>query len=236
MVKEELIQRSPLRLFDQSIHGGLKAGEIGVIASQRGIGKTSVLVQLALDKLLQGKKIIHVSFSRQTQYILAWYKDIFDEFINAKDLENADDIMDEVVKNRVLMNFNQDVISKEQIIKSLRALIVEGCFKADTIIIDGFDFYKASYDLINGVKTFAQELEISVWYSCNVKEDNQQYYDKEKIPLVLKDLADIIDVVIVLDPKPDFIEFSISKDRDSQEIKAVTMRLDPETLLISENT
>ena len=235
MVKEELIQRSPLRLFDQSIHGGLKAGEIGIIASQRGIGKTSVLVQLALDKLLQGKKIIHVSFSRQTQYILAWYKDIFDEFTNAKDLENADDIMDEVVKNRVLINFNQDVISKEQIIKTLRALIVEGCFKADTIIIDGFDFYKASYDLINGVKAFAQELEVSVWYSCTVKEDNQPYYDGEKIPFVLKDLADIFDVIIVLEPKPDFIEFSISKDRNSHENKAVTMRLDPNTLLISQN-
>ena len=81
MVKEELIQRSPVRIFEQSIHGGLKAGEIGVIASQSGIGKTSVLVQLGLDKLLQAKKIIHVSFTQHTHYVLAWYEDIFDEFI-----------------------------------------------------------------------------------------------------------------------------------------------------------
>jgi predicted ATP-dependent serine protease len=56
MINEELIQRSPIRILEKSIHGGLKAGEIGAVASQRGVGKTSVLVQVALDKLLQGKK------------------------------------------------------------------------------------------------------------------------------------------------------------------------------------
>ena len=30
MVKSELIKRSPLRIFEQSIHGGLGKGEIGV--------------------------------------------------------------------------------------------------------------------------------------------------------------------------------------------------------------
>ncbi len=52
MVKEDLIQRSPVRVFEKSLRGGLQSGEIGVIASQSGIGKTSVLVQIALDKLL----------------------------------------------------------------------------------------------------------------------------------------------------------------------------------------
>jgi KaiC/GvpD/RAD55 family RecA-like ATPase len=78
MVKQELIQRSPVRIFEKSIHGGLGPGEVGIISSQSGIGKTSVLVQIALDKLLQTKKVIHVSFTQHTDYVLAWYEDIFD--------------------------------------------------------------------------------------------------------------------------------------------------------------
>ena len=62
MVKEELIQRSPVRVFMNSIHGGLRPGELGLIASPSGIGKTSVLVQIAMDKLLQDKKVIHISY------------------------------------------------------------------------------------------------------------------------------------------------------------------------------
>ncbi|GHV95852.1 hypothetical protein AGMMS50293_21720 [Spirochaetia bacterium] len=237
MVKEELVSRSPVRIFEQSIHGGLKAGEIGIIVSQSGIGKTSVLVQLGLDKLLQAKKIIHVSFTQHTHYVLAWYEDIFDEFISKKNLENAAEVKNEVVKNRVLMNFNQDGMSKDQIIKSLRAMIVDGGFKAEAIIIDGFDFSKTDHERIANVKAFAQELGLSVWYSCTVKGEASsvgQQYDKQNIPLLIKDFADLIDVVIVLEPKPDHIELTVSKDRDSHDTKAMAMRLDPKTLLILE--
>jgi hypothetical protein len=230
MILNELIQRSPIRIFEKSIHGGLKAGEIGIIASPRGVGKTSVLVQLALDKLLQGKKVIHVSFTQHTHYVLSWYEDIFDEFISKKNLENIGEIKNDLVKNRVLMNFNQDGISKDQIVKSLRAMINEGGFAAEAIIIDGFDFLRASREIIANVKAFAQELGLAVWYSCSIKDEGHQY-DKENVPLLLKDFADLFDVVIVLNPKPDHIELSVSKDRDTHDTK-LAMRLDPKTLLI----
>jgi len=233
MVKEELVQRSPIRLFEQSIHGGLKAGEIGIIASQSGIGKTSVLVQLALDKLLQEKKVIHVSFTQHSHYVLSWYEDIFDEFISKKNLEDAAEVKNGVVKNRVLMNFNQDGMSKDQIIKGLRAMITEGGFAAESVIIDGFDFSRADHECIANVKAFARELGLSVWYSCTVKDSGQQY-DKENIPLVIQGFADLIDVVIVLEPKRDHIELTVSRDRDAHDTKSLAMRLDPRTLLILE--
>jgi len=235
MVKSELIQRSPIRIFEKTIHGGLKPGETGVIASPNGVGKTSVLVQLALDKLLQGKKVIHVSFTQHTHHIFAWYEDIFNEFINKKNLEDAPDVKNELVKNRVSMNFNQDGVTKSQIIRSLRAMIMEGGFKADSIIIDGFDFARLpdGKEDMTLVKNFATEMGVSVWYSCSVK-DNGAQYDKENIPVVLGGFVDQFDVVIILQPKTDHVELSISKDRDSIISKSMAMKLDPKTLLILE--
>jgi len=233
MVLNELIQRSPIRIFENSIHGGLKAGEIGVIASQSGVGKTSVLVQIALDKLFQGKKVIHVSFTQHTHYVLAWYEDIFNEFINKKNLENTGEVKNDLVKNRVLMNFNQDGVSGDQIVKSLRAMIVEGGFAAEAIIIDGLDFSRIDQARIANVKAFAREQNLAIWYSCTVKDGGPQC-DKGNIPPLLKDFADLIDVIIVLNPKTDHIELSVSKDRDSGDTKALSMRLDPKSLLILE--
>jgi archaellum biogenesis ATPase FlaH len=238
IVKEELIQRSPIRIFEQSIHGGLKHGEIGIIASPNGVGKTSVLVQLALDKLLQEKKVIHVSFSRHsslwqhTNYVPIWYEDIFNEFIKRKKIQNTGDIKSDLMKNRVLMNFSQDGVKKTQIIKSLRAMIIEGGFKADSIIIDGFDFDGTDSKSINDVKNFATELGVCVWYSCSV--NNGQLYNNENIPLVLNDCIDHVDIVIILQPKQDYVELSISKDRGSIISKSMSMKLDPKTLLILE--
>jgi len=233
MVKEELIQRSPVRVFMNSIHGGLRPGELGLIASPSGIGKTSVLVQIAMDKLLQDKKIIHISFTKHTDYVLTWYENIFNEFIKKKNLENEQDVKNDIVKNRVLMKFTQGGISGEQILKSLYALIKDGGFNADAIIIDGFDFSAAKADSIKAVISFAREMGVSVWYSCTVKGE-EPYYDKRNIPLVLKDLADLFSVIVVLDPKPDHITFTVSRDRDAYNPDILPLKLDPKTLLMLE--
>ena len=237
MILDELIQRSPIRIFEKSINGGLKPGEIGIIASPNGVGKTSVLVQLALDKLLQGKKVIHVSFTKQTNYVPLWYEDIFNEFISKKNLENPAEIKNDLVKNRVQMNFNQDGVTKEQILRSLRAMIIDGGFKANAIIIDGFDFSGIEQSCLENVKTFATEMGVSVWYSCSVKDeqtDGEHSYDKENIPVVVSPFASLLDVVIILQSKPDHVELSISKDRGSIISKSMAMKLDPKTLLILE--
>lgn len=231
MVKEELIQRSPVRVFERSIKGGLKAGEIGVIAAPNGIGKTSVLVQIALDKLLQSQKVIHVSFTQHNDYVMAWYENIFEEFIQKQEVENLSEVKDDLVKNRVLMHFNQAGMSGNQILRSLKAMIHEGGFKAESLIIDGFDFSQAAPADLAQVKAFAQELGLSVWYSCNVPEGASAYTD-QKIPRIIMEYLDLLEAVIVLEPQPDHIALSVSKVRDACPSDTPTLRLDPRTLLI----
>jgi KaiC/GvpD/RAD55 family RecA-like ATPase len=234
MVKEELVERSPIRIFMNSIHGGLKPGEMGVIASPSGIGKTSVLVQIALDKLLQGEKVIHVSFTRHTDHVLAWYEDIFDEFIRKKSLEHEQDVKDDIVKNRVLMKFTQEGVSTEQIVRSLGALIKDGGFSAGVIIIDGLDFSLVKENHIAPIKSFAADMGLSVWYSCNVTGEGL-LYDQRNVPLVIKDFADLFAVIIVLEQKSDHIALTVSRDRDAYNPEHMELKLDPKTLLILEN-
>ncbi|MCL2831975.1 MAG: hypothetical protein FWD78_02285 [Treponema sp.] len=241
MVKDELIQRSPVRTLMKSINGGLEPGELGVIASPSGIGKTSVLVQIALDKLLRGKKIIHVSFTQHTDYVLTWYKNIFDEFIRKKNLENEQDINDEIVKNRVLMKFNQEGLTVDQILRSLRAMIKDGGFAAEYIIVDGYKFSAAEKDNILKIKEFAGELGLAMLFSCNVKD--KPFYDEKNIPFIIKDYADLFDVIVVLEPKqeskkpaePAHIELIISRNRDQAKQEFLPLWLDPRTLLILED-
>ena len=234
MVKEELIRRSPVRIFMDSINGGLKPGELGVIASASGIGKTSVLVQIAMDKLLQDKKVIHISFTQHTDYVLTWYEDIFNEFVKTKNLENEQDVKNEAVKNRVLMKFTQGAISSEQILRSLRALIKDGGFAADAIIIDGYDFYLPDEGHLAAILGFAAEMGVSVWYSCTVK-GKEPFYDKRNIPIVLSNCVEQFAVIIVLDPKSEYIAFTVSKDRSVYNPENMALKLDPKTLMILEN-
>jgi len=47
MLRKELNERSPVRLLEASIHGGLGAGNIGVIIARHGVGKTAFVRGLA---------------------------------------------------------------------------------------------------------------------------------------------------------------------------------------------
>lgn len=232
MVKNELVQRSPVRLLEKNIQGGLKAGEIGILSAPKGIGKTSVLVQIALDKLLQDKKIIHISFNQRASHVQNWYENIFEETARKKQLENERDVADELIRNRVLMNFNQEGVNSDVIRRSLKSMIVDGGLKADSIIIDGFDFTVADRGRISTLKDFAKEIGVSVWYSCDLS--GAPPYDKQGIPVVVKDIEDLIDVVIVLDPKTAYTELRVSKEHGNYKTESI-VRLDPKTLLILEN-
>jgi KaiC/GvpD/RAD55 family RecA-like ATPase len=233
MLKEELIAKSPVRLLEKSIEGGLKAGNIGVIASRKGIGKTSVLVQLALDKLLQGEKVIHVSFTAHASYVISWYENIFAEVARRRNLENIVDIKDALVKNRVIMNFAQEAVSVEQILHSLRAMIDEGGFKATTLIVDGYDFAKASAERMDKVKQFAVDCGLEVWYSATLAGDEPQV-GKDNVPHLLKPYLESISVLILLEPASDFIHFTVVKDHGRMNPQDLKLKLDAKTLLIAE--
>jgi KaiC/GvpD/RAD55 family RecA-like ATPase len=233
MLKEELITKSPVRLLEKSIEGGLKTGNIGVIASRKGIGKTSVLVQLALDRLLQGEKVIHVSFTAHTSYVISWYENIFSELAKRRNLEKFAEVKDSLVKNRVIMNFAQETVTIEQIIHSLRAMINEGGFKASTLIVDGYDFSRSSGDRLAKVKAFAAEAGLEVWYSATISGDEHQM-DKNNVPHLLQECLDSISVLILLEPKAEYIHFTVVKDHGRMNPQDLKLKLDAKTLLIAE--
>jgi len=233
MLKEDLIAKSPVRVLEKGIEGGLKAGNIGVIASRKGIGKTSVLVQLGLDKLLQGKKIIHVSFTTHTSYVISWYENIFTEVARRRNLEHTTDVHDELVRNRVIMNFNQEGVTTGQICTSLRALIVDGGFHADAIITDGFDFARADPRHFAEIRAFAAEMNAEVWYSCTMLGE-EPLVDKRNVPVMLRQFMDDISVLIVLEPKLDHVHFIVVKDHGRMNPEDLHIKLDAKTLLIAE--
>ena len=231
-VKEELIKRSPLRILEKSISGGLGKGNLGVLASRKGVGKTACLVHIAADKLLQDQHVIHVSYASRVDHIVTWYEDIFKEIAKTPKMRAALDQFDELIRRRVIMNFKQDGAKTEQVLRSLEAMIVHGHFRAETVIVDGYDFAQAGPEDLGAFKAFAGRLGLEIWFSASLKKDDP-LFDERGIPYELAGHLGAIDVLISLQHHGDHVHLSLVQDHGRLAPKDLKLKLDPTTLLIA---
>ncbi len=230
MVKAELTKKSPLRILEKATHGGLGKGNIAVIASKRGIGKTACLVHIATDKLMRDKHVIHVSYSSRTDHIINWYEDIFKEISLKRELEGAMKIHDELIKNRVIMNFNQDGVSMDQVLQSVKAMVENGQKATDALVIDGYDFTKDCDVNIKKVKQFAKDLSLEIWFTDSYEGEVVSEGD---IPQNLKCCEDDLSIIMVLKNEGDSMNLNLVKDHDNKISEDLSLKLDSKTLLIA---
>lgn len=231
MVKKELISRSPLRILEKSTNGGVGKGNIGVIAARKGVGKTACLVHIATDQLFQGKHVIHVTFAQNTNHIVSWYEHIFQEISRRYKLDCTMNVHDDIIKRRVIMNFHQDGAQPDQVQKGIRSMIQEGNFSADLVVVDGYDFSRVSAEEFSSFKKLAEEMGIEIWFSVTLHRDSSLV---NGIPSVLIPVMNQLAIIIMLEPREDYIHLKLVKDHDTTLSEDLHLRLDPQILLIAE--
>ncbi|MGD1815721.1 MAG: hypothetical protein ACPKNR_01690 [Pleomorphochaeta sp.] len=234
MVIDELTKISPLRVFEKSIGGGLGKGNLGVLVSRHGVGKTACLVHLATDKLFRGQHVIHVSFSGNVEHVINWYKEVFQEVSDKRGLEEANNVYDEILTNRVVMNFSQESVSIAKVLSSLETLINAGSFKADAILFDGYKLTTANIDDVKKIKEFAQRLNVEVWFSVSpVREDVK--YDEYGVPETVNPYLEVVDVLIGLKmgEHGQKVKMTLVKEHGNIIDQPLEVSLDPKTMLIS---
>lgn len=179
MDKKDLIAHSPVRYFDVT-NAGLKDGEMGLITAKKGLGKTSVLVQFGIDSLLNDKALVHVSFDQQSSNVIAWYSSVLAEIAKKKSL-NLDDVNEEIVRNRTILNFNQETFTLPKVVNTLKAM-KDGGIKISTIVVDGLDMNKASCADIKCFADFIKSEKMTAWFSfTNEAADLKGTLDADKL-------------------------------------------------------
>lgn len=232
MIKEQLIKRSPIRVFDETLDGGLGIGHLGVLTARKGVGKTASLVHIATDKLLRGQNVLHISFADDPKHIVTWYEQVFREVAKAYKLENEMDVHDEIIRRRLILHFKQSNVPFNEIESNYEQ--IKAGFPGDpqVIVVDGFPFEKADPEQLARWQEFAQKNHVAVWFSATLHREKLDL-DENDIPAPVNKFKDLLEVIIMLKPKHDYIEFNLLKSHQNGNGKKIQLKLDPKTLLIS---
>lgn len=235
MEVNELISKSPIRVFESSISGGLGRGNLGVLTSRHGVGKTSCLVHLAVDKLLRDESIVHVSFGENLEHVMNWYKTVFKQITDFKSLDDAFEVYSKCRANRVMMNFSQDNVTVDKILANLETLISQGSFKADAVFFDGYKLTVATEEDVKKIKDFAKKMNVEVWF-CVSPVRTDVTFDDYGIADTIHPYMDLIDVLVGLHFSDDRkrVIMTVVQEHGKKAAKPTGVSLDPKTMLIAE--
>ena len=111
MIKKEMIYRNPLVKLGYDNEDILSTGGFGAVLAYAGVGKTALLVQLALNMMLREHSVLHVSLNDAVSKIDLWYREIFHDIAETFGLADVNEYWDKIQRYRFIMTFKVEGFS-----------------------------------------------------------------------------------------------------------------------------
>ena len=230
MLLKDLTERSPMRVFENSIHGGLGAGNLGVVVARHGVGKTAFLVDIALDDLMRGRRVLHVTIGRTIEHVREYYDEIFRDLAEQSQLEDAAEIRREVESHRHIKAYLKDTFSVEHLRAHIAMLRDVMSFVPVAIVMDGYEFADAAPEEVEALKAIASQLKAEFWCAAHTHRTDPR--DARGIPEPVAHLASAFDVIVHMAHDGKAVHLAILKDHDNPDVGHLQLALDPTTMLI----
>ena len=230
MYRKELNERNPLRLFEHSIHGGLGSGNIGVVVARHGIGKTAFLVGIALDDAMRGRKTLHVSLDKTVDHLREFYDEIFMDLAHSAHLEDLPGERLEMERNRIIHTYAGKSFTIPKLRHSINFLKEYAHFDPACLILQGFDFERATVADMEALRQLAAEFNVEMWMSALTHRGVPS--NEHGIPEPVAKLASAISVIVQMADQNDGVHLSLLKDHDNPNVAKLTLALDPSTMLL----
>jgi hypothetical protein len=218
--------RSPLRLLEKGLHGGLGHGNLGVVLAGHGVGKTAFLVGVALDELLRSGRVLHVSLDATVAHVRAYYDTLFDELANSKHLDDEVKVRTEVDRARSIRVYPPNAFSTEKLREAVKVESDAGA-RPSLLIVEGLDFENLPVQDLQDLKALATELAAEIWLSVACGEEKGL-----EIPAGVAEAGELVSVILALEPRSNAVALRALKDHDNPDLSALHVALDPRTLLL----
>jgi antitoxin component of MazEF toxin-antitoxin module len=219
--------RSPLRLLEKGLHGGLGPGNLGIVIGGHGVGKASFLVGVALDELLRSGRVLHASMAHTVSHIRDHYDTVFEELAASAHLKDETQVHVDIDRNRSIRVYPKNALTTAKLREAVK-VESEISGQPSLVVIEGLDFETTSREDFVDLKALAGEIAAEVWLS--ISSNNEQV---AQLPPSVERVEDLVSVALALEPGDDVVLLRALKDHDNPDLTDLHVALDPKTLLLT---
>lgn len=232
MYRKFLNARSPLRLLEKGLHGGLGIGNVGVILAGHGVGKTPFLVGVALDELLRGGSVLHVALDQTVSHIRAYYDTVYEMLAASTHLEDAAVTHAEIDHHRSIRAYPPAAFTAAKLRQAVKVDSEAGT-RPTLVLLEGVDLGNLPREDLLDLQALTQELAAEMWISVSLSGERV-----DGLPDAVGRFDDILSVILALEPAQsgqEAIVLRALKDHDNPDVSDLHVALDPKTLLLIRN-
>ncbi|MCX7982798.1 MAG: DnaB helicase C-terminal domain-containing protein [Syntrophales bacterium] len=229
MLRDTLLKSYPLRMFEDAMGNILAPGQMGAILARHGVGKTALLVQIALNAMLKGKNVLHVSLTEPVRKVMLWYEEIFLHLVGPKNREMSKPLFESILPHRFILTFKLEDLTIPRLEERINDLIVQGVFRPNLLIIDGLGFDRNVKVTVEEMKSLALKLGAGVWFSVPIHRHLEE--GRTGIPLPVIGLEQLFSILLLLTSEEAGIRIKSLLGPQTEELKHLI--LDPSSLIIN---
>ena len=218
---EELRRRSPLRVLDRSIDGGLGPGNLGVVWGAPGVGKTAFLVGVALDELARDRQVLHVAFDQTPDRVQTYYDEIFRELGKSQGLARTAELWQRIEQGLRIQSYTRNTFSLQALQRTVALLEEQPGVQPDLLLLDGLDWRATTEGTVQALKVLARSLGAKLWMSTDL------------LPDLLSTQGTLIDVLLQLKADAGTVHLRLLKEHEAPFPKPLLLDLNPATLLLT---
>lgn len=232
MLKQDLILRNPLRLLGHENDDIIGPGQFGAVLARAGVGKTALIVQIALNTMLRSKNVLHISLNEPVGKVNLWYQEVLGRLAQQYQVPHLDQLWDTIVPHRFIMTFQVEGFSAPKLEERLTDLTLQKIFSPDVLLIDGQPFDEDATATLNDLKALAAKLNLPMWFTITTHRHEAPAQDG--LPVQFSPVQDLFDVAIALQPTEETVHVTALKGCSLSEAQPPLV-LDPATMLIRGN-
>ncbi|MEE2775473.1 MAG: hypothetical protein VYE73_01735 [Acidobacteriota bacterium] len=231
--------RSPLRILEESAHGAVRPGDLGVVMARAGVGKTAFLVQVGIDHALREKPTLHVAYGQELDHVQSWYDALFTHLgettLSASDAKTA---KDRLAHNRIIHAVPHSRLDPEKLADIFRLYDKGLGFVPKAILIDGYDWSAHDPASLAGeirlLKELAATVDAELWMSVQTQRAVTSDHPKG-ITAPCDACEDQIDLAIFLEPEGTDVSIRLLKDHDNPTVSDTHLVLHPDTMQLAKD-
>lgn len=233
MLKNELIMRNPVQHLAGPSADVLSDGQFGGVLARAGVGKTALMVQIALNSMLHERNVMHVSLNQPVNKTNLWYREVFGHVARQSGVVQPEALWESLLPHRFIMTFRAEGFSVPKMEERLTDLVEQKIFVPQLLIIDGLSFDEPLRDPLSELKHYARLHAIRVWFT--IRTHRHEDPGPGGIAKQLADVEDLFEVAIQLVPVGEEIHVKPLKGL-TLPAEHVHLVLDPTTMLVKERS